>query len=826
MRRFSITIWAMILFLGLLSACSQINIPNLTIDQTPPPFPVTDPTLMPSTRVTFTAMAPANTPQDALLELVILDEVTGVPYNQRSFPMTRQNDGRYVVEVNPPAGTLLRYRYIRTSPGQVGEAGADGLPIRYRVAFLPGSMNFDDLIAAWTDAPYQGETGQITGRLVDASTLLPLPETILTIAGQIRITDAFGDFRVDQLIPGLHQLVAFRFDGSYQPAQQGAVIDGGETTPAQLPLFPAQKIQVTFEVTVPEDTIEGTPLRIAGNLKQFGHIFGELAGGITNQVSAMPTLVEVDPTHYIQIFELYAGTDLRYKYTRGDGLWNTEHNSQGALKTRQVILPDTDLIIRDEVESWHPRGQGSVFFSVTLPADTPEGDQISLQLNPSIWVPPLPMWQIGPLEWFYVLHGPLNTADAIGYRYCRNLQCNLAVNAQYTDSTQMGQALVAEKFDQERKDVIQAWEGWDQSAPELTVIAPPISPRAEMELGMELSPSYNPGWDPFIGAGLEGIASLGSQNVILTPGWTIERVNPTPLIGFNPAQSPDRNELSQMISISREQGLGVALHPTMLVPGGEVDQFWFNATRDEAWWASWFEGYRSFILSAARTAAQNNVEKLIIGGPEIRAALPGEFLADGSASGLPADAAERWRSLILEIRNNFSGILAFEVEHGNSLQNLPEFIQEFDSIHVYWHAPLSISNQVDFAELQAEASSQLSDVLATITSASAVPVHISVEYLAVDGAATACPVENNGVCLDSAVFDRNVYSGNDIQLDMGEQSEAINAVLLEAYNHPEIEGFYVRRYNPVVATKDFSASINGKPARDLIWYWYTNIQNP
>jgi hypothetical protein len=46
------------------------------------------------------------------------------------------------------------------------------------------------------------------------------------------------------------------------------------------------------------------------------------------------------------------------------------------------------------------------------------------------------------------------------------------------------------------------------------------------------------------------------------------------------------------------------------------------------------------------------------------------------------------------------------------------------------------------------------------------------------------------------------------------QAAAINAVLFEAYARPyAIAGFYVRRYNPLVALQDRSASVNGKPAQ-------------
>jgi len=38
-----------------------------------------------------------------------------------------------------------------------------------------------------------------------------------------------------------------------------------------------------------------------------------------------------------------------------------------------------------------------------------------------------------------------------------------------------------------------------------------------------------------------------------------------------------------------------------------------------------------------------------------------------------------------------------------------------------------------------------------------------------------------------------------------------------------VTGFYARGYNPAVAQQDRSASVNGKPAQDVLRYWYPRI---
>jgi hypothetical protein len=286
-------------------------------DNPTPPFPTSDPTLMPIFDVVITVRPPEGTGADANIALVLLDEVTGWPHNSRILPMNRLTDGRWQISLNPPAGSLLRYRYMRQTPSVNFEAGSDGLVIQNRILHISGSNQVEDVIASWDGIPFTGETGRIIGRLVDATTGDPLKEMIAYIAGNTVFTDANGDFRVDGLVPGIHTITAISTDGSYAPAQQGALIEAKTTTPAQMGLFPAVPVQVTFELTVPEDTLEGIPLRITGNLKQFGHIFTELYGGIANAISLMPTLIEVDPTHYIFIADLYSGTQIRGVYFSG-----------------------------------------------------------------------------------------------------------------------------------------------------------------------------------------------------------------------------------------------------------------------------------------------------------------------------------------------------------------------------------------------------------------------------------------------------------------------------------------------------------------------------
>ena len=85
-------------------------------------------------------------------------------------------------------------------------------------------------------------------------------------------------------------------------------------------------------------------------------------------------MVRVDATHALLLTQLYAGTDLRYKYTLGDGLWNAERDANGGFVTRQLIVPEQGPVVQDTVASWRSPAYAGLTFHVTVPANTPASD--------------------------------------------------------------------------------------------------------------------------------------------------------------------------------------------------------------------------------------------------------------------------------------------------------------------------------------------------------------------------------------------------------------------------------------------------------------------
>jgi hypothetical protein len=70
-------------------------------------------------------------------------------------------------------------------------------------------------------------------------------------------------------------------------------------------------------------------------------------------------------------------------------------------------------------------------------------------------------------------------------------------------------------------------------------------------------------------------------------------------------------------------------------------------------------------------------------------------------------------------------------------------------------------------------------------------------------------------------------SANDtgLPVDMSVQAQIYNAAIVTSFSRPWIAGFVSRGYYPYLKIQDATASINGKPSSDVLWFWYHLIQN-
>lgn len=822
MKRQTIHRWLamLVLIFALPSLACQFSLIDWSLFDQATPIPGTGPTATPAplVEVNFKVTLPVPLAPGETLYLAILDEVTGLAFNPQLYEMQALDAQTYTFKMPFALGSLVQYRYVRKGAILAQEDTTFNELVRYRLyhANTPGEVH--DFLASWSDQPYNGPTGRIRGSVTNANSAQPIPNILVSAGGVSTLTDSLGQYSLEGIIPGTHLLSASALDGNFKPFQQGAAVQADASTPAPISMQPTRLVQVTFNLAAPADTVVGAPVRLAGNLLQLGNTFADLGGGVSTVAARMPVLAPGPSGRYSLSLQLPAGTDIRYKYTLGDGFWNAEHGNQEKFVLRQLIVPETDTVINDTVQTWQAGPSAPILFNVTVPANTPVGDTVSIQFNPYGWTEPIPMWPLGNNRWVYRLYGPLNMLGSFGYRYCRNDQCGAAddVDTVVTNqSRRVATSLTAEN----RQDTVRAWQWLPESDP-ATVTAVPIQARsAGFWAGVEFIPDYSPSWQPHYPSAFNNLKALNASVVVLSPTWTAK--NNQPLV-FAPSAGQDAlwNDNLQAIQLARATNLNVVLYPTpVLQPNGP--DFWLKAPRTPGWWDDWFARYRAFALYHADLAIQGGAQALILGGESISPALPGGTLINGQPSGVPADAESRWRSLIAEVRSRFKGQLLWAHPYRGTLAAAPAFSDQFDAFYLLWSAPLAGNGQ-NIDAMQQEANRRMDEEVYPFLASARKPAVIAIDYPSARGASLGC-VPVGGGCLDWTALNPTYPDVAAVPLELKGQAELYQVMLIAVEQREWVSGFVSRGYYPPVTLMDKSSSVRGKPTADLLWYWYPRL---
>lgn len=777
--------------------------------------------------ITFRVQVPANTPPDQPVFINILDEVTGLALSAQANPMDPVDATHYAARLAFPLGSVVKYRYSRQTPeAPADEHTSDGRQVRYRLYHVQAPGGVEDVVSRWTDTTFEDPTGRIIGKVIDASTKQPIPNLLVAAGGAQAFTAADGSFIIEGLPSGTHNLVGYAIDGGYHTFMQGALVAADSSTIAEFSLNPAKLVQVTFELTAPENTTPAVPVRLAGNLYQLGNTYADLSGGFSSLAKRMPNLSPLPDNRYTLSISLPAGADVRYLYTMGDGFWNAEILPGSSL--RQLIVPDQDTRVFDQLASWSTGETAPIAFDVSTPAGTPPGDSIYLQLNPLYgWTEPVPLWQLAENRWVYVLNSPLEIIDTLRYRVCRNAQCGASDDAQTSGPFAEGYAVTTSPEYQEVKVQVDSWAWLDPTLPATQPPGVEVSNRGPGYVaGVEWQARYHPSWTPMAAGMANDVLHAGGNWTVLAPTWTYTRNSP-PILEIVAGRDAFWPDLVEFIRQSRSLNQSVAVFPTpVFAPpgtGGSAAEWWVDAKRDFPWWVVWFDQYSKFILHHAELAARNDAQAIIIGGDWLAPAMPGGRLADGSPSGVPADAEGRWRELINQVRQHYSGQIWWALPFSQAVVGAPAFLDAVDGMYLLFSEPLSSRPDATQAELEAEAARLIDTAVYPLKLRFSKPLVLAPAYASADGAATACLPDPAGGCLPLSALEQPNPDFPAIPLDLQEQVDIYRALLAVADGRVWIDGFVSRGYYPPVALQDKSASVHGKPAQDILAYYFPRL---
>jgi len=716
---------------------------------------------------------------------------------------------------------VIKYRYIIAGNNNSQETGSDNLPVRYRLYKVDGASVIEDSISSWAGQSFAGATGDIQGIAIDSVSGLPIPDLLLNVGGIQTLTDAAGQFNLKGVLPGLNRLTAYSLDGAYQFFQQGAQIEVNLITPVQIHVAPAQMVNITFIAKMPENTVVGAPVRLAGNLLQLGNTFSDIGGGFSTIASKMPTLSLLADGKQSITLQLPIGTDLRYKYTLGDGFWNAEHKDSGEHVLRHLVVPDNDIIIEDNVETWQTGPSSAIAFDLKVPENTPAGDMIYIQFFPYAWTSPIPMWSMGDNHWTYKLYGPFDILNNFGYRYCRNAQCGSADDVASRGNATSGRQITTSIAPQDIRDQVKNWVWLEDNS--YTLAAAPIQARTEdFVAGIEFQSNYTPNWMNFTSQAMQNIQGLHANWAVITPTWTFS--NTQPLV-FN-AQLPKDplvNDTKLMLEQAHALNLQTAIFPMPNFPTPAQD-WWISAPKDFNWWNDWFASYRQFSLHHADIATRYDAEVLILGGDWLAPAMQNGILADGQPSGIPADAEFRWNAIITDLRSHFQGEIWWAMPYASgSLVNMPSFVNNVDGIYLLWDAPLSQTTPADKPAMLTEALRLLDEEIAPYQASVDKKVTLGLAVPSATGAENACIPNSLGGCLSWQELNRPKADIPSATLNVQAQTDVYEIMLNAINSRTWVNGIISRGYYPPVMLQDKSASIHGKTTADLLWYWYPRL---
>jgi hypothetical protein len=810
-----------------LSLFAPQNIPG-TSTQTPAPD-LPSPTPQTVAQTNFVATLPEPLQPNETLAISILDEVTGLSLNATQYPMSARDALTYTATLPLPYNSIVKYRYVRRGASQVLEDTNLGTAIRYRMQYVVGPSDVQDIIADWGDKSYTRPTGTILGQVLNADTGSPLPNMLVSAGGQQFLTDSVGHFKLVGLPTGTQNLLVYSLDGRYQTFQQGATVGENNATVVDVRVKPSQFVNVTFSVSVPAETVPGIPVRIAGNILQLGNTFADLQGGVSTSTDRMPIMnLQADGTYAVTL-GLPAGAYIQYKYTLGDGFWDAEHKADGQWVLRDFIVPSQDVTLQDGVATWSAGESAPILFEVSVPSVTPPGDIIYMQFNTFGWMEPIPMWPLGNNRWAYKLYGPLNILGSFSYRYCRNGQCGSADDVQTVGMSPGGRQATTSLLGQDIQDTVGAWK-WFENPEPVTLVGASITPRTSGFIaGVEFQSTYRPNWSYYAPQAFANTQALGANMAILTPTWTYSNISPL-RFSPTPGQDPLWIDSAIMISQARSLGLNTALFPMPNFPASSdpsaslSTNFWLAAPRDAQWWQTWFARYREFAVNYADLATQTGSQTLILGGDWITPALPGGKLPDGTLSNVPADADAQWKSIIADVRTHFKGQVLWALPYTKSNIETPlNFLKDVDGIYLLWSASLSTNQSATKTDYANEAGRLLDNEVAPLVSLLNKPLILAVAYPSAAGSASGCISNGQGGCLDWTALNRPNADISSVNLNLQLQADIYEAMLTAVNSRAWISGFVSRGYYLPASLQDKSASIHSKPAADILWYWYPRM---
>jgi hypothetical protein len=553
---------------------------------------------------------------------------------------------------------------------------------------------------------------------------------------------------------------------------------------------------------------------MVGNIYQLGNVFGNIFNGESVVASRAPVLSQLPDGTYTISLSLPIGFNLVYKYTLGNGFWNSELTSDGKFNVREIIIPDQDLLVNDFVTTFQAPETSKIEFNVSVPKNTPDSDKISIQFSPFGWSSPIPMTKLDNGNYLFTLYGPFNMVNDVKYQYCRNDSCGNSINLSKSPTGTTGYKFSVSSVEQVFKDEISGWINWPSENLQSEIVVPNIKQRDKnFLLGFEQATDYDVFVPVYSETGYQSMKELNANVVIIPLQWTLQSINPViiaPLAGENPLW---KDIISEVLK-AKMVGLQVVLSPKLNISTLVVDQLHENSFQNE-WENKFLQEYTKFMIFASDLAQFTEIRGLVI--------------STRPMFGHNYDDLELINNLVVSnlsllipaINNHFSGDLFLE-ENPDETNLDAETYKLFDHILIVADWDLT-QNGNDLVSYTNEFQNRIGGQLQEIHSSTNLPISLLMDYPSAKGAEIGCVVIEDE-CLSfnfvNQLLGKQMTNG---EIDLQIQKDIYMAALSAINENDWISGIISKGYNTQVGSQDSSSSVRGKPAGDLLWYWFASF---
>lgn len=764
---------------------------------------------LPYTEIEILLDIPNSTENEIIFELI--DDITGIELNPTRYVMTKLDEKQYQLILPIKVPSQIKYRFYKNNGLPIYETDAENKIIEYRMAHVSNETIIQNVITNWQDEQYDHRYGRITGQVINFETNSPIPNALIVIGGSHTYSNSLGNFIIENIPPGKHNLVISSTDGEYQTFQQEAIIGEGLTTQAKIGMQSADFVNVSFIVIPPDNTPTEASLRILGNTYQLGNVFGNIYNGTSIAPARAPKLSLLADGNYAITLSLPIGFDLRYKYSLGDGFWNSELNNDGNFMVRQFVVPEQDFIVNDVIPSWSNSDEQSVEFLVNIPENTPDTDKVSIQFNSFGWSPPIQMWKISDFQWKYQLFGPLHLVGKIDYKFCRNDACDTAFD---NSAPVNGYSFDTSNFPPQLDIEISSWNGWGLENEEPVLDVPEITTRgSDFITGFAISDVYNVYTPIHIETAYQNMVEVSANTVILPVKWTLSNLNPL-VLGPTTGTNPLWKDLVLMIQKAQKNNLNVWLAPEIALSPVVIKQF-VQDDYSNSYETQFSNIYKEFLFYTVDLANYMNVEGVIFPSDVRHSSVTQN---NENLSQLMIDTLSQNYS---DIQSRFSNKLFLSIVDLTNSNNA--LLNQVDGFFITPRINLINSDFVD-ENYETIIKNYLENQIYTNYSEFDKEIIIGVNYPSINGAEKGC-IESDDQCLNFEVVNNLDFqtAQSTFDLNLNTQIELIHAMFSAINQLDWVDGIVSLEYNSQVAIMDHSSSVRGKPSAGVFWYWYPRL---